>query len=95
MSCMDLDREPNGWMKLSRLGFLTGFSIAILVYWGISLVFPPRGLGEGEDHHDEDTLILPSAYDQSKPTMGQYSHVLEGETISHETVAVDVGKKME
>lgn len=81
MGCMDLNRPPNAWMKLSRLGFITGFLIAMVAYCFLSMVFPPRGLGEGEDHHDEDTLVLPTAYDQSKPTQGQYSLVIEGQDV--------------
>lgn len=62
-------------MKLSRLGFITGFVIALVVYPLLNLAWPPRGLGEGEDHHDEDTFVLPSAFDQSRPTQGRYSVV--------------------
>lgn len=62
-------------MKLSRLGFITGFFVSIIVYPILNMLFPPRGLGEGEDHHDEDTFVLPSAYDQSKPTQGTFSVV--------------------
>lgn len=62
-------------MKLSRLGFIIGFFVAIIVYPLLNVIFPPRGLGEGEDHHDEDTFILPSAYDQMKPTQGKFSVV--------------------
>lgn len=64
-------------MKLSRLGFLTGFVIALVIYPLLNLLAPPRGLGEGEDHHDEDTFVLPSAFDQSRPTQGRYA-VLDG-----------------
>lgn len=64
-------------MKLSRLGFITGFVVALVLYPLLNFIFPPRGLGEGVDHHDEDGFILPSAYDQSRPTQGKYA-VVEG-----------------
>ncbi|KAK7569026.1 permease for cytosine/purines, uracil, thiamine, allantoin-domain-containing protein [Phyllosticta citricarpa] len=45
MGCADLNRTPNGWMKLSRLGFITGFCIAMVVYPAFSWISPPPGLG--------------------------------------------------
>lgn len=75
LSCANIDGEPNNLMKLSRLGFITGFVVALVVYPLLSYIWPPRGLGEGEDHHDEDTFVLPSAYDQTKPTQGKFSVV--------------------
>lgn len=75
MSCANIDGEPNNAMKLSRLGFIIGFVIAVVVYPLLSFISPPRGLGEGVDHHDEDMFVLPSAFDQSKPTQGKYSIV--------------------
>jgi nucleobase:cation symporter-1, NCS1 family len=84
MGCSDLNRVPNAWMKLSRLGFLTGFFISILVYWLCNKVFPPPGLGLGTREHDEDTLILPTAYRQDIPTQGHFSVPLEGEIVSEE-----------
>lgn len=62
-------------MKLSRLGFITGFVVSLVVYPLLNLIAPPRGLGEGEDRHDEDSFILPSAYDQTRPTQGKYAVV--------------------
>lgn len=62
-------------MKLSRLGYITGFVVAVVVYPILNFISPPRGLGEGEDHHDEDTFVLPSAYDQMRPTQGKYAVV--------------------
>lgn len=62
-------------MKLSRLGFLTGFVVSLVVYPLLNMISPPRGLGQGEDHHNEDTFVLPSAYDQSRPTQGRFSVV--------------------
>lgn len=64
-------------MKLSRLGCIIGFVVAVVVYPLLNFISPPRGLGEGVDHHDEDMFILPSAFDQSKPTQGKYS-IVEG-----------------
>lgn len=75
MSCANIDGVPNNLMKLSRLGFITGFVVSVVLYPTINMLFPPRGLGEGEDHHDEDTFVLPSAYDQSRPTQGSFSVV--------------------
>lgn len=77
MSCANIDGEPNNAMKLSRLGFIIGFVVAVVVYPLLSFISPPRGLGEGVDHHDEDMFILPSAFDQSRPTQGKYS-VIDG-----------------
>lgn len=99
----------NAWIKLSRLGFLTGkspslhfptelsltsdqgFCISLLVYWGINMVFPPPGLGEGTDHHDEDTLVLPSAYRQDRPTQGQYSMIIDGFDVSNHDSETEKG----
>ncbi|KAK8243539.1 NCS1 family nucleobase:cation symporter-1 [Phyllosticta capitalensis] len=81
MGCADLHRQPNGWMKLSRLGFITGFLIALLVYPTLSFIFPIPGLGEGSDHHDEDQLILPQGIYQDRPTQGQFSTIADGEVI--------------
>lgn len=75
MSCANINSVPNNLMKLSRLGFITGFVISLIVYPLLNLISPPRGLGEGEDHHDEDTFVLPSAFDQSRPTQGRYAVV--------------------
>lgn len=55
-----------------------GFCISVLLYWLINMVFPPPGLGQGTDHHDEDTLVLPSAYRKDRPTQGQYSMIIDG-----------------
>lgn len=77
MSCANIDGVPNNAMKLSRLGFIIGFVVAVVVYPLLNFISPPRGLGEGVDHHDEDMFILPSAFDQSKPTQGKYS-IVEG-----------------
>ncbi|KAH8753088.1 permease for cytosine/purines, uracil, thiamine, allantoin-domain-containing protein [Diaporthe sp. PMI_573] len=77
MSCANIDGEPNNTMKLSRLGFIIGFVVAVVVYPLLNFISPPRGLGEGVDHHDEDMFVLPSAFDQSRPTQGKYS-VVEG-----------------
>lgn len=77
MSCANIDGVPNNAMKLSRLGFIIGFVVAVVVYPLLNFISPPRGLGEGVDHHDEDMFILPSAFDQSKPTQGKYS-IIEG-----------------
>ncbi|POS78332.1 NCS1 nucleoside transporter [Diaporthe helianthi] len=78
MSCANINGVPNNAMKLSRLGFIIGFVVAVVVYPVLSFISPPRGLGEGVDHHDEDMFILPSAFDQSRPTQGKYS-IIEGE----------------
>ena len=59
--------------------FFLGFFISLIVFVVVNKVFPPAGLGEGTYSHDEDTLILPSAYRQDIPTQGQYSRVMEGE----------------
>lgn len=75
LSCANIDREPNNLMKVSRLGFIIGFVIPLGVYPLLNYLWPPPGLGEGEDHHDEDTFILPSAYDQTRPSQGKYSVV--------------------
>lgn len=77
MSCANIDGVPNNAMKLSRLGFIIGFVVAVVVYPLLNFISPPRGLGEGVDHHDEDMFILPSAFDQGKPTQGKYS-IVEG-----------------
>jgi nucleobase:cation symporter-1, NCS1 family len=78
MSCIDLNSPPNNWSKLSRLGFLTGFCISMTIYVILSRLFPVPGLGEGEDHHDEETLILPTAFDQTQPTQGQRIETVNG-----------------
>lgn len=77
MSCANIDGVPNNAMKLSRLGFIIGFVIAVVVYPLLNFISPPRGLGEGVDHHDEDMFILPSAFDQGRPTQGKHS-IVEG-----------------
>jgi nucleobase:cation symporter-1, NCS1 family len=77
MSCADINREPNNAMKISRLGFIIGFVVAVVVYPLLNFFSPPKGLGEGVDHHDEDKFVLPSAFDQSRPTQGKFS-VVEG-----------------
>lgn len=75
LSCANIDSTPNNLMRVSRLGFLIGFFVSVIVYPLLNVLFPPRGLGEGEDHHDEDTFVLPSGYDQSRPTQGKFSVV--------------------
>lgn len=77
LSCANIDKQPDSLMKLSRLGFMIGFLVPLGVYPLLNYLWPPRGLGEGEDHHDEDTFVLPSAYDQTRPTQGKYA-VVEG-----------------
>lgn len=95
MSCANINGVPNNLMKLSRLGFITGFVISLIVYPLLNLISPPRGLGEGEGHHDEDTFVLPSAFDQSRPTQGRFAVVDGVEEASddsrHEGIGV-VGK---
>lgn len=48
-------------------------------------MFPPAGLGEGHRRHDEDLLVLPTAYRQDIPTQGKYPspavQVLESQPI--------------
>lgn len=51
-------------------------------YYLFNKISPPPGLGLGERKHDEDTLILPSAYRQDIPTQGKFSCVLDGEAVS-------------
>lgn len=85
LSCANINKPPDNWMKLSRLGFITGFVLALIIYPLLSFIWPPRGLGEGEDHHDEETFVLPSAFDQSRPTQGRFSVVDAVEEASDET----------
>ncbi|EMF15057.1 Transp_cyt_pur-domain-containing protein [Sphaerulina musiva SO2202] len=82
IGCSDLNQPPNAWMKLSRLGFITGFTLSMFFYYLFNKIAPPPGLGLGERKHDEDTLILPSAYRQDVPTQGRFSCVLDGEAVS-------------
>ncbi|KAK7546657.1 permease for cytosine/purines, uracil, thiamine, allantoin-domain-containing protein [Phyllosticta citricarpa] len=89
MGCADLNRTPNGWMKLSRLGFITGFCIAMVVYPAFSWISPPPGLGEGMDHHDEDQLVLPQGIFQDRPTQGQFSTVVDADVIHGVDAVVD------
>ncbi|KAK4938188.1 hypothetical protein LTR10_021347 [Elasticomyces elasticus] len=97
MSCRNLTGQPNSWEKLSRLGFITGFFISSIAFYAVSRVFPPPGLGEGTLSHDEDMLVLPSAYRQDIPSQGQYSRgVMEGEvaiTSSNEYVHTNDSEK--
>lgn len=95
LSCANIDSPPNTLMRLSRLGFITGFVISLVVYPLLNLISPPRGLGEGEDRHDEDTFVLPSAFDQSRPTQGRYAvvdAVEEASDESHHGGMSDAGK---
>lgn len=75
LSCANIGGQPDNLQKVSRLGFMTGFLIALVLYPLLCMISPPPGLGEGEAYHDEDTFVLPSAYDQSRPTQGKYSVV--------------------
>ncbi|KAI5357463.1 putative purine-cytosine permease [Septoria linicola] len=84
ISVSDLDRSPNSAMKLSRLGFLTGFFISSLIYWLLSAVFPPPGIGLGTKGHDEDELVLPTAYRQDCPTQGKYIMPIDGVVVRDE-----------
>lgn len=77
LSCANIGGQPDTLQKVSRLGFMTGFLIALVLYPLLCLLAPPPGLGEGEARHDEDVFVLPSAYDQSRPTQGKYA-VVEG-----------------
>lgn len=74
-------------MGISSLFLISclGFFIAILVYWLVNTIFPPPGLGEGTYHHDEDSLVLPSAIHQDRPSQGQYATVLDGMEVSNST----------
>lgn len=60
----------------------TGFTLSMFFYYLFNKIAPPPGLGLGERKHDEDTLILPSAYRQDVPTQGRFSCVLDGEAVS-------------
>ncbi|WPA99492.1 uncharacterized protein RHO25_004110 [Cercospora beticola] len=84
-SVSDLDRAPNSAMKLSRLGFLTGFFISSLTFWFLSTILPPPGIGHGTKAHNEDELILPTGYRQDCPTQGKYSVPIDGVTLSRES----------
>ncbi|CAN8097756.1 unnamed protein product [Discula destructiva] len=84
MSCAHINSSPNNLMKLSRLGLLTGFVVALVIYPLLNMLFPPPGLGEGVDHHDEDVFVLPSAFDQSKPTQGRFSGLESMEGVEEE-----------
>ncbi|KXT17659.1 hypothetical protein AC579_9041 [Pseudocercospora musae] len=88
MGVSDLNRSPNSWMKLSRLGFITGFCLASIIYYLLCLFFPPAGLGQGTDHHDEDQLILPTAYRQDIPTQGRFSEAsaIDGEGLKEDVI---------
>lgn len=61
----------------------SGFCLSILLYWAFSLIWPPPGIGEGVRRHDENILVLPTAYRQDVPTQGIYSiaQVLEGQEV--------------
>lgn len=75
-----------------------GFFIALILFVALNRLFPPQGLGEGTHKHDEDTLILPSAYRQDIPTQGQYSALIEGEvaiTTSGDDMTTDAAEKKE
>lgn len=75
---------------------LLGVLIALIVFVALNWLFPPRGVGEGTDRHDEDTLVLPSAYRQDIPSQGQYSGLTEVEVasdISTDGVATNEPKK--
>jgi len=70
-----------GMMRVSKvlISFFLGFFISLIVFVAVTKIFPPPGLGEGTLGHDEDTLVLPSAYRQDIPTQGQYSRAIDGE----------------
>lgn len=89
---MDTNAPLNNWMKVSRLGYLTGFVLAFSLYILFNKLAPPEGLGVGVRSHDEDTLVLPSAYDKTRPTQGKYSLPPPGDT---DEDAASVEKKSE
>ena len=71
----------------------SGFFLSSIVYYLLNVFFPPAGLGEGTLTHDEDTLILPTAYRQDIPTQGQYSDYSNGEPVGEVIVGETVSEK--
>jgi NCS1 family nucleobase:cation symporter-1 len=57
------------------------------------MFFPPAGLGQGTRTHDEDQLVLPTAYRQDVPTQGQYSDTGTDETAGDVIVGEAVCQK--
>ena len=58
---------------------MPGFFLSSIIYYSLCRLFPPRGQGEGSYRHDENQLVLPTAYRQDVPTQGRYSDAPEGD----------------
>ncbi|KAJ7475748.1 permease for cytosine/purines, uracil, thiamine, allantoin-domain-containing protein [Mycena latifolia] len=69
----NLEHPTDAAIKITTLGFILGFCISLIVYPIINFFFPPPGLGLGTTTHDENVLILPQGYDQTRPTQGTLS----------------------
>ncbi len=65
-----------------------GFFISSLAFWFLSTIFRPPGIGQGTKTHNEDELILPTAYRQDCPTQGKYSVPIDGVPIRRESESV-------
>jgi NCS1 family nucleobase:cation symporter-1 len=48
---------PQGLVETYYTGFITGYLISFLAHWGLSVVFPPVGLGEVDEYDSVSVFV--------------------------------------
>lgn len=62
--------EWTGWIRLYNLTFLIGLAMSFIVFWMLSCVFPPPGLGQESPFSGDEILYGVSKLDDTKePTV--------------------------
>ncbi|RKU47066.1 hypothetical protein DL546_009025 [Coniochaeta pulveracea] len=85
-----------GWSNIFNLAFLVGFAISFTVFWGLSTVWPPRGLGEVDEYDTFGTFTSDEAA-RLGVIPGQETTVVEGlaaEEGSERDVGLEKGFKV-
>ena len=67
------DASPhNDWVRLYHLTFLVAVAISFVVFWGLSYLSPPQGLGEEAPFVDGIFYGVPEANDDAKEVAGRH-----------------------